>query len=152
MRAARPCCPDEALAQAGCVLQSAPKIAGTLSRAFLAAAYRVRAEAQVADGRLEEGRAESHHALQWSRTPVMEAATATVRAQAYIQAGDPAGAERETQVAVDRLPGSLPVRYWRGQALRAAGRRPEGDALLQDLAAQFPREHWGRLAAAALAG
>src|SRR5439155_2407155 len=88
--------PDEALAQAGCVLQSAPKIAGVLSRALMAQAYRVRAEAQVAEGRLDESRAGCQRALQWSRAPLVEAAAAAIRAQACLRAGDPEGAERET--------------------------------------------------------
>jgi Zn-dependent protease/tetratricopeptide (TPR) repeat protein len=141
---------DEALAQAGCVLQAAPRFAGGLSRSVLAEAYRVRAEAEVAEGRLEEGRAECRRALQWSRAPTVEAGAATIRAQASLKSGDPEAAERETAGAVTRLPGSLAALYWRGRALGAAGRASEGDALLRDLAARFPGEHWGRLAAAAL--
>jgi Zn-dependent protease/tetratricopeptide (TPR) repeat protein len=143
--------PDEAQAQAECVLRGLGAQVAGLAGTLAAGARWVRASACVAEGRVSEGQRECEKALATNRDPATEARIAVVRAQAALLDGDWERAEKETGNALRRLPGSLETLYWRGRVLREAG-NVEGETILRRLAAEFPREHWGILARAALPG
>ena len=143
--------PDEARAQAQCVLNALPRAGDDLAREAVAAAHRVRAAAEVELGDSKRANAEIRTALQWGRNAAYEPLMALLRAQAALRAGDAGAAEKETAGALRKLPGSLAVRYWRGRALAAVGRDDEGARVLRALADEFPREYWGVRAAAGIA-
>ncbi len=143
--------PDEALAQCAALLRESASLTGNTVRQITAKMQRVRARALAAEGRLDEAEVALSQALLGERTPTAETSAALTRAEIALKRGEAERAERESAAAMRRLPGSLEVRYRRACVLRASGRNPEADALLRTLAEEFPGEHWGRRAAAALA-
>lgn len=140
--------PEEARSQADIILRETPSTAGSTERALIAGARWARATALAWEGRADDALQETERALQWGREPGAEVAAALVRARTALAVGEHDRALREVEAALKRLPGHLEAQYYQGLLLREAG-SPEGGALLAALAAQHPRDRWGRLAASA---
>ncbi len=138
---------DESQAHIDWCLRAAARSAANL-RAFL---HCNRSAARTALGDPEGALAEAELAGKLSRELVVEGAIRIARAAALLAQGKADEACREAASALARRPGSLEARYWHGMALRASGQTEEGSRALNELAAEWPAEHWGRLAAAALA-
>ena len=142
--------PDEARAQADMLERELPGELAQLSRRLVGSAHRLRAQAFTEEDRLDEADAACVRSLEWDRNGRSETGVALIRGQIALKRGEKERADRETASAYRRMPGSLETRYWRACALRALGSTEQANALLQDLARDYPGEHWGRRAAAAL--
>jgi Zn-dependent protease len=141
--------PDETSARAETFLKSLPARSGELGRVTAGAVHRLRAAALVETNLLSEAAGELRLAALKDGAPAAEAGAALVRAQLFRRQGLRALAAASVGLALRRLPDSLAVRYWRGLLLREEG-SPEGEKLLQVLAAGHPDEYWGRRARVAL--
>ena len=134
--------PDEAAARVTNLLSRFPKPPGALAP-IAASARLLRAQARAMEGRAALALADADAAVAVRSHPDTEAAASRIRTEVYLLQGDVDGALRESENAIRRLPSSLWNRYWRGRALLAGPSREEGLTMLKDLAASFPREHWG---------
>lgn len=137
---------DEATAQAAWCIGAARKMSALYRTRLLT----TQAFALAAQGDAVGARAASEQTLKGSGDPHSQAMAALVAAQLLLNEGRAPAAERETTRALRLLPNSLPCRYWHGRALMALG-QGTGREQLRALAAQFPKEHWGREAAHYLA-
>ena len=137
---------DEAVAQSDCVLKSRVPKNQAMIRPMVAAIYLSKAMAKAEMGECETALALCEKSSQLMRSPQLDSLAAITRAQIALRKGDATTAERESAEAMRLLSGSLQVRYWRGRALIAAGRREEGETMLRRLTEEYPRHHWAKLA------
>jgi Zn-dependent protease/tetratricopeptide (TPR) repeat protein len=137
---------DEYLAQTDWCLGSVAQHVTTLRAQFLTQ----RADALALLGRVPEALAASEDALSLTRELNIEVATACVRAEASLRAGDQSAADEASARAMSLVPGDLEVRCLRGRVLQALG-SAEGMVMLHTLASEWPGEYWGRQAASLLA-
>jgi Zn-dependent protease len=137
---------DEAVVQADWCL----KRSGTLSAQYLGYLHALKAEALLAlservqdPERKREIRAQAQAIYDIVEKQGQDTGTcayvAVIGAQMALISGDNATAQVSAKRALDLLPGHLACRYWYGRIV--------DPTCLASLAAEFPNDHWGRLAA-----
>jgi Zn-dependent protease/tetratricopeptide (TPR) repeat protein len=139
---------DEAIAQADQVSRMSPQSLSGTARTLAADAVRTRAMALIDSGKMAETQTILEQYRQWDRQPWAQAIESMLRASVSLKQGSPQSGLAEIDEVARRLPGSLETLYLRGKALLATGKSEEGRDILSRLAAGFPNEHWGKLAAA----
>ncbi len=108
------------------------------------------AEAALAEGNLPEAKKSGDLAQSLFKEPAFLASVASVRAEIAARLNRPAEAEKEIQGALTQFPDQLEFKYRFGLILNAVGKLAQGEAVLRQLAQEFPQEHWGKQAGLAL--
>ena len=134
---------DECVSQAERVLARLTSV----NRSLQARMRLLRAQALCGAGDIDGARRDCELGLELSKEAIVRERAAVVQSAIMLAQGHVPAALRTLETAMSETEGDLEIQYAYAIALKANGDEAAATRNLKGLAAAFPQEHWGRLAA-----